>query len=96
MHVRFRIEPVDALPGNFLSFVRVGRKLLDLGLIHRNRLVTSHAETDARNSGIRALRHSLMTAGAVDIVLYVDFVIERDWLDGRRLPRNIFFECVDQ
>lgn len=35
-----------------------------------------------------------MTIGTVDIVLYMDFVIERDWLDGPRLPANIFFERV--
>src|SRR5690348_14975314 len=74
-NVPFRIEPIDALPGDFLPLVRIGCELFDLGLVHRNRLMTCHAETDARNSSIRPLRYSLMAVGAVDIVLYVDFMI---------------------
>lgn len=93
-NVPFRIEPVDALPRHILAFVGVGCEFFDLGLVHRNRLMTSHAESDTRNSGIGSLSHSLMAAGAVDIVLYVNFVIERDWLDGRGLPANVFSERV--
>jgi hypothetical protein len=47
-----RIEPVNALPGNVLPFIRVCRKLLDFRFLRGNYLMTRHAEGDTGNSGV--------------------------------------------
>jgi hypothetical protein len=92
--VPFGIKPVDALPRNVLSFVGVGRKLLDFRVVHGNRLVTCHAEADAGNSSVRPLRDSLMTACALHIVLQMNLVIEGNRLDRSGLPSYIFLQRV--
>src|SRR5579864_8600464 len=92
----FGIKPVNALPGNVLSFVGVSCKLLDFRVVHGNRLVTCHTEADAGNSSIRPLRDSLMTACALHIVLQMNLVIESNRLDRSGLPSHVFFERVEE
>lgn len=92
----FWIKPINVLPRNVLSFVRVCCELFNFRLINGNGLMTGHAKADARKTGIRSLGHTLVATGAINVVLQMNFVIEGDRLDWSRLPSHIFFKGVDE
>jgi hypothetical protein len=91
-----RIEPVHALPGNVLAFIRVCRKLLDLRFLRRNHLMTRHAEADAGDSSVGPLRRSCMASHALQVFLEMNLVIKCDRLDRRGLQPQIFSQRVEE
>ena len=93
--VYFRIKPEDGLPGDFLTFGGVGREFLNFLFIRGNGRMACHAKGDARNAGIRALSYARVAALALEAVLDMNHVIERDRLHRCRIQREIFFKGTD-
>src|SRR6185295_16948797 len=83
-HVRLAREPVDALPGNLDTLVRIGGDLLDERTVGRNLAVADHAGLHARDAGDRTLFHALVAVDALRLLLDVRLVRERERLFGLR------------
>ena len=94
LHVRGRLESVNALPGNVFAARAVRCQFLDFRLVGGDHLVASHAEIDARDPGIRPLIHSHMAIGALHPVREMHFVRVGNGLDGFRTRTEEFPDRV--
>jgi hypothetical protein len=87
--VRFRFEPVHALPGRLLFSLREGGQLLNFGALGLDGLVATHTRADVGNSRVGRLIHVLVAESAFELwgffawFGYVLPVIELDWLKWR-------------
>lgn len=94
--VYFRIKPEDGLPGNFLTFGSVGGEFLNFRMIGGNGHMACHTKADARNSGIRSLGYARVAVHALETVLNMNLVIERDRLHRCRLQIEIFSNGIEE
>ena len=62
--VSFRCEPVHALPGRLLFFLRERRELLNFRALGLDGVVATHAGVDVGNSRVSRLIHVLVAEGA--------------------------------
>jgi hypothetical protein len=80
LHVRGRLEAVDALPGNFFAARFIGGEFLDFGFVRGDDLMASHAEADARDACVRTLIDTGVAESALQSLREVNFVRISDGL----------------
>ncbi len=84
-----RLKAVYTLPGHILSAIAVGFELLNLRLIGGDCLMTGHAQADAGNPCVGPLVDTGMAIGALQSLLEMNLMRERNRLNRRLSPAKI-------
>jgi hypothetical protein len=90
------IKPVHRLPGDVLFFVCVSGKFFDLRIVDGNRLMTRHAERDARDSGVWPLSYPGVATRTLQPLLKMNPMIKRNGLHWSGLPLKVLSDGIDE
>jgi len=84
LNVSRRAVVVNTHPGDVFAARLVLRHFLDFRAVFSDHQVTTHAELNAGNGGIRALIYASVAKLALQSTSEMHFVRKRDWLSGLR------------
>ena len=93
-HMRRLLKPVNALPRNILSFGLIRGDFLDFWIRGIDGDMARHAEVRAWKARIWSLFDAHVAKHALQLIRQVDFVRERDRLDGRGTNAEKFADRI--